>query len=121
MNPQIKNVALVSRYSQFALTSGCVLDGTLITADGIIPRGAVLVKQVGGKYKRWVTGDPALVAGSYRLATDEIKVEAAKDAFVAGYFKGFFSLSDIIDANPSLVLATLVGAALIEANEIELK
>ena len=121
MNPQIKNVALVSRYSQFALTSGCVLVGTLIVADAIIPRGAILVKQVSGKYKRWVTGDAPLVAGTYRFATDELKVEAGKDAFVAGYFKGFFHLADILDANPSALLATLVGASVIEAGEIEIK
>ena len=124
MNPQIKNVALTSRYQDFALRSGCVLDGALIAADGIIPRGAILVKQAGGKYKRWVTGDAPLVAGSYRLAMDEVKVEATKDAFVSGYFKGFFHLSDIIDANPSAVQATLVGAVVIETSpsiEIEIK
>lgn len=121
MNPQIKNQALVSRNSMFALVSSCVLDGTLIGADAIYPRGAILVKQGSGKYKRWVTGDSALVAGSYRLLQDELKVVAAQDAVAGGYFKGFFNLSDIIDSNPSAVLATLVGAAQIEANEIELK
>lgn len=120
-NPQIKNQALVSRNSMFALVSTCILDGALIAADTTYPRGAILVKQGSGKYKRWITGDPALVAGTYRLLQDEVKVTAAQDAAVGAYFKGFFNLSDIIDSNPSAVLATLVGAASIETNEIELK
>lgn len=121
MNPVVKHVSLVSRFAAFALSSKCVLDGALIAADGEIPVGAILVKQGNGKYKRWVTGDPALVAGSYRLCTQEIKVEAAKDAIVAGYFKGFFNLPDVLAANTGAVVGTLVGAAVIEADEIELK
>lgn len=121
MNPQIKNVALVSRYAIFALVSGCVLDAADISADDTLPRGAILVKKGNGKYKRWVTGDPALVAGAYRISTDEIKVIAGQDAFGSAYFKGFFNLAEVLDANPSSTLATLVGVAVIEANEIEMK
>jgi hypothetical protein len=126
MNPVITNVAIVSRFDDKALASKCIIDGAGIAADGIIPRGALLVKQSSnGKYHVYVHGTDTMALGAVRIAMDEIKVVAGQDAFAAAFFKGYFVMSAILDANTAggLVSGDMVAACgfrMIETDEIEL-
>ena len=127
-NPVITNVGLVSRNDRAAFVSACIIDGASITADGVVKRGALLVKNTSGALTKWhvyASGD-ALVADGVRILQDDAKVVAAQDAFAAGYLEGFFVLSALIDANSaaSLVAGDLTLAAgfhMIEADEVRLK
>ena len=127
MNPIITNPGLVSRYDEFALASKLTVDGASISADGVLLRGTVLVKQSSnGKWHAFVHGTDTLAADQVRILKDELKVSAAADAYGVGYFEGFFMLSDLLDANSAggLLLADLTTAAgfhQIESNEVRLK
>jgi hypothetical protein len=124
-NPIITNVGLVSRFAHLALASKVVLDGADISADGFLPRGAVLFKKGNGKWRQALNAD-TLAADGVRILEDEVKVSAGQDAFGAAYFEGFFKLSSILDANSgaAIVAGNLTAAAgfhLIEADELRLK
>lgn len=123
-NPIITNVGVVSRFDRMALASQVVVNGSTISADGVLARGTVLVKEGGGKYHAFVHGTDTLAADGVRILQDDLKVVAATDAFGAAYFEGFFKLSSLIDVNSGLVagdLTTAAGFHLIESDEIRLK
>lgn len=123
-NPVITNIGLVSRFSELAKASKMVLDGTDISADGVIPRGTLMFKKGNSKWRVALHTD-TLVAGGVRIMQDDCKVVAAVDAFAAGYFMGFFKKQQLLDVNSggSIVIGDLSAAAgflLIESDEIRL-
>lgn len=126
-NPVITNISLISRFAHLAVESAVVIDGASISADGVLPRGTLLCRaSVGGKYHAYVHGTDTVAVDMVRILKDDLKVEAAKDAFGVGYLEGFFSLSQLLDANAagSLVAGDLLVAAgfhKIESDEIRLK
>lgn len=122
-NPIITNVAVVNRFYELALASHCVIDGTTISADGVLLRGTVLSRStVGGKWQKFTGGIVSL--GNIRILKDDQKVEAGKDAFAAGHFKGFFKTAALLDVNPALLagdFSAALGFQQLESDEIELK
>jgi hypothetical protein len=127
-NPIITNVGLVSRNDRAAFKSACVIDGASITADGVLKRGTVLVKNTSGATSKWhaFASGNVLAADGVRILEDDLKVVAGQDGFAAGYLEGFFTLSAIVDANSAsgLVAGDLTVAAgfhVIEADEVRLK
>ena len=126
-NPIITNVGLVSRNDHLAVTTKVVVDGTTISADGVLKRGSLLCRSaVGGKYHLYVHGTDTAAVDKVTLLVDDVKVEAGKDAFGAGYIEGFFKTSSIVDAmgGAPFVAGDMLLAAgfhVVESDETRLK
>jgi hypothetical protein len=123
-NPTITNVSVVSRFKEFALASGVVIDGANFASDTTLVKGQMLFKQANGKWRKFVPGTDVLVAGSIRILKEEIKVNALVDAFASAWFEGFFALSTLQDINSGLLASHLTSAGgflAIESDEYRLK
>jgi hypothetical protein len=122
-NPIINNVAIITRFDRLALASALIVDGATISVDGVIRRGAVLVKS-SGKWHQYVHGTDVVAVDAVRILQDDVKVVAGVDAYGVGYFEGFFSVLALKDATAGLVDADLLLAAgfhVIETDEVRLK
>jgi hypothetical protein len=125
-NPTISNSALVSRERGLAVAVPVIIDGTTISADGVLKRGTVLVKS-GTKYHVFVHGTDTLALDGVAILQDDVKVLAGIDIVSqSAFYEGFFLTAALLDANSAggLVLADLTLAAgfhVVNASEIRLK
>ena len=132
-NPVIRNTALVARERALAVAIPVVIDGSLLTSgmisgDGYLLRGTILVKQGSGKYKPFVHGTDTLAADGVVILVDDLKASTGGPDLVtnSGYYEGFFLLATLLDANSAggLVSGDLTSAAgfhSVSANELRLK